>query len=76
MTDDSQDSFRHETRAWLEANCPPEMRGGERTEETICWGGRNWQFASDAQRLWLERMAGNGWTVPTWPTEQRGWDIC
>jgi hypothetical protein len=20
------ETFRHETRAWLEANCPPEMR--------------------------------------------------
>ena len=72
MTTPDLDGFRNETRAWLEANCPSELRGGERNEESICWGGRNWVFASDAQRLWLERMAAKGWTVPTWPVEYGG----
>ena len=72
MTDTNLEGFRAETRTWLEANCPSEMRGGERTEEAICWGGRNWKFSSDAQRLWLERMADKGWTVPTWPVEYGG----
>jgi alkylation response protein AidB-like acyl-CoA dehydrogenase len=72
MSDTNLESFRAETRAWLEANCPSEMRGGERTEEAICWGGRNWEFASDAQRQWLECMAAKGWTVPTWPVEYGG----
>ena len=43
MTD--LDSFRAETRAWLEANCPAEMRTPIRSEDDICWGGRNWTFA-------------------------------
>jgi len=64
--------FRTETRAWLEANCPAEMRRPMASEDDICWGGRHWTFASDAQRQWLERMAGRGWTVPTWPLEYGG----
>lgn len=66
------ETFRHETRQWLEANCPPEMRQPMASEEDVCWGGRNWTFASDAQRVWLERMAARGWTVPTWPREYGG----
>ena len=27
------DTFRSETRAWLEANCPPEMREPVRSEK-------------------------------------------
>ena len=70
MTD--LDAFRSETRGWLEANCPPEMRESMRSEADICWGGRNWTFQSDAQRVWLERMAERGWTVPHWPKEYGG----
>ncbi|MEL6102133.1 MAG: acyl-CoA dehydrogenase family protein [Pseudomonadota bacterium] len=72
MSDHDLDGFRAEVRAWLESNCPEVMRDGAAGEENICWGGRNWQFQSDAQRLWLERMAARGWTVPTWPTEYGG----
>ena len=70
MTD--LESFRSETRSWLEANCPPEMREPMRSEADACWGGRNWTFQSDAQRQWLEAMAGRGWTVPDWPKEFGG----
>jgi acyl-CoA dehydrogenase len=64
--------FRSETRTWLEANCPPEMRTPIRSEADICWGGRNWTFQSDAQRRWLEVMAERGWTVPDWPRDYGG----
>src|SRR5919112_1283671 len=70
MTD--LDAFRSEARAWLEANCPPEMRKPIRSEADLCWGGRNWTFASNAQRQWLEVMAGRGWTVPDWPKDYGG----
>ncbi|HET7817570.1 MAG TPA: acyl-CoA dehydrogenase family protein, partial [Sphingomicrobium sp.] len=70
MTD--LETFRSETRSWLEANCPAEMREPIRSEADACWGGRNWTFQSDAQRLWLERMAERGWTVPHWPREYGG----
>lgn len=66
------ETFRQETRAWLEANCPPDMRRPILTEDDHCWGGRNWTFTSEAQRLWLERMVARGWTVPAWPREYGG----
>src|SRR5674476_437525 len=64
--------FRKQTRAWLEANCPAGMRQPMTSADDACWGGRLWKFASDAQRLWLERMGERGWTVPTWPREYGG----
>jgi alkylation response protein AidB-like acyl-CoA dehydrogenase len=66
------DSFRLETRAWLEANCPPEMREPVRDESDMCWGGRNPSFKNEAQKLWMERMAERGWTVPDWPKDYGG----
>ncbi|MGM0584983.1 MAG: acyl-CoA dehydrogenase family protein, partial [Pseudomonadota bacterium] len=71
MFDDLQD-FRMEVRDWLEANCPPAMREPMRSDADICWGGRKWEFQSEDQRLWLERMAEKGWTAPEWPTEYGG----
>jgi acyl-CoA dehydrogenase len=68
----SLDTFRSETRAWLAQNCPPEMRKPSRGEPDICWGGRHWQFQSEAQKIWLDRMAARGWTVPMWPKEYGG----
>jgi alkylation response protein AidB-like acyl-CoA dehydrogenase len=66
------EQFRAETRSWLEANCPPEMRTPMRGEKDLCWGGRNFQFQSDAQKQWLDVMASRGWTVPDWPKEYGG----
>jgi acyl-CoA dehydrogenase len=36
------------------------------------WGGRRPEYKSDAQRVWLERMAARGWTAPEWPAEYGG----
>ncbi|NNU16666.1 acyl-CoA dehydrogenase [Parvularcula sp. ZS-1/3] len=69
MTDLEQ--FRSETRAWLEENCPPTMRG-EYSADKACWGGKRWEFKNPEQKLWLDRMADRGWTVPTWPKEYGG----
>ena len=66
------DTFRAETRAWLAENCPEEMRQPVKGEEDIYWGGRNAEFQSEAQKVWLERMVAKGWTVPSWPTEYGG----
>ena len=68
----SADGFRAELRGWLEAHCPAEMRGGGVNEGGVCWGGRNWVFTSDAQKLWLERCVAKGYTVPTWPVAYGG----
>jgi acyl-CoA dehydrogenase len=65
-------TFRDDARAWLQANCPPEMRRPSQTEDDICWGGRRWKFQSEAQRVWLVRMAERGWTVPEWPQNYGG----
>ena len=37
------ETFRAETRAWLEENCPASMRTPMPEEETV-WGGRNATF--------------------------------
>jgi alkylation response protein AidB-like acyl-CoA dehydrogenase len=66
------EKFRRETRAWLEANCPPEMRRPMTAEEDTFWGGRNTRYSSEPQRVWFERMRDKGWTVPHWPTEFGG----
>ena len=69
------EEFRAETRSWLEANCPAEMRTPMRGEKDLCWGGRNFQFQSEAQKQWLDVMASRGWTVPDWPREYGGGDL-
>ncbi|WP_354682559.1 acyl-CoA dehydrogenase family protein [Cupriavidus necator] len=69
---DELETFRQQAHAWLEANCPPEMRQPVQDEDDICWGGRKFRFQSDAQRLWLQRMADKGWTVPEWPRQYGG----
>jgi len=69
---DELETFRAETRAWLEANCPAEMRQPMRDESDACWGGRNAVFKSDAQKQWMETMAARGWTVPDWPKDYGG----
>ena len=66
------EKFRRETRAWLEANCPPEMRRPMTSDEDTFWGGRNTKFSSEPQRVWFERMRDKGWTVPHWPKEYGG----
>ncbi|RZJ97056.1 MAG: acyl-CoA dehydrogenase [Brevundimonas sp.] len=65
------ETFRAETRAWLEANCPPEVRVPA-TEAEWIWGGRNATFATPGHRLWLERMGARGWTAPEWPAAYGG----
>ncbi len=74
MMDDTPElqAFRADTRAWLEANCPPEMREPVRSDDDVCWGGRRVSFKNEAQKLWLERMAARGWTVPGWPKDYGG----
>ena len=69
MTD--LDTFRAETRAWLEENCPESMRTPMPERETP-WGGRNADFPNPDTKIWLDRMASRGWTAPEWPAEYGG----
>ena len=66
------DQFRTDTRSWLEANCPAEMRVSMKSEKDACWGGRKFVFQSPAQKQWLDIMGARGWTVPDWPKEYGG----
>ncbi len=66
------EEFRQQTREWLQENCPESMRLPIKSDKDQCWGGRNWVFQNDDQRLWLERMAERGWTAPEWPAEYGG----
>ena len=66
------DTFRAETRAWLEANCPAECRGPVESEDDRVWGGRNAVFPTPAHKVWLDRMGAKGWTAPEWPTQYGG----
>ena len=62
--------FRAETREWLEANCPAEVR----RPGFVPWGSRQIELDPPTRR-WLEAMADRGWTVPTWPREYGGAEI-
>ena len=66
------DTFRTETRAWLEANCPPSMRTPMGDDDDAPWGGRRMVWKNPDAKLWLDRMAVKGWTAPTWPVEYGG----
>ena len=64
------DDFRAETRRWLAENCPADARG----PGPIPWGSRKIELDA-ASRLWLQRMAERGWTVPTWPRRYGGAEL-
>ena len=66
------EAFRAEIRAWLDGNCPAEMRTPVQDEDDVCWGGRNFVFNSEAQKTWLERCVAKGYTVPDWPCAYGG----
>lgn len=66
------EQFREETRQWLEANCPSEMRQPVREDADTYWGGRNASFKNDAQKQWFEACRDKGYTVPAWPKEYGG----
>lgn len=67
ISNENLTTFRKETRAFLEANCPESMRQPVAGPEDSYWGGRNATFASDDQRHWFEAMLERNWTVPHWP---------
>ncbi|MFT5574524.1 MAG: acyl-CoA dehydrogenase [Bermanella sp.] len=66
------DEFRQQVRNWLAENCPPTMRKPVQSDDELCFGGRNWQWASEDQKSWLVKMASQGWTAPDWPVAYGG----
>ncbi len=61
------ESFRADTRAWLEENCPEEMRN-----LSFHWEDAHRIYSKPAADRWLKTMAARGWVAPTWPTEYGG----
>ena len=66
------EQFRQETRAWLEENCPESMRQPVKGFDDYYNGGRQPEIDHPDQKLWCDRMAERGWTVPHWPKEYGG----
>ena len=66
------ESFRAQTRSWLEAHAPESIRGLPVGELEGTWGGRNATFDHPDMKVWLDVMADKGWTSPSWPTEYGG----
>ncbi|CAA0121905.1 Putative acyl-CoA dehydrogenase FadE17 [Halioglobus japonicus] len=66
------EQFRQDTRAWLEENCPDSMRVPAKGFEDLYNGGRNPEIDHPDQKLWCDRMAERGWTVPHWPKAYGG----
>lgn len=64
-------SFREETRTWLEENCPESMRTPMPADEFPDFGRRA-HYKNPDTKLWLDRMAERGWTMPLWPAEYGG----
>ena len=65
-------TFQQETRAWLEANCPASMRVPANSTDEIEWGGVRRQGDTDDKKVWLDRMASQGWICAQWPKEYGG----
>jgi len=59
--------FRSEVASWLTDNCPDGVRGPGQ----VATGSSKITLQRDVA-LWLERMAGKGWTAPAWPVEYGG----
>jgi len=53
-------AFRHEVRAWVEANCPPELRN------------RPSRVTPPEVRPWHRALYERGWVAPHWPKEYGG----
>jgi len=67
----SLETFRAETRSWLEANCPASMRTPMAADE-YPGGGRRAQYKNPETKDWMALCASKGFTAPTWPTEYGG----
>ncbi len=72
MENNELTTFRAETSAWLEANCPESMRQPITDDSESYWGGRKATFISDDQKAWFEAMKEKQWLVPQWPKEYGG----
>ncbi|MDP6376893.1 MAG: acyl-CoA dehydrogenase family protein [Pseudomonadales bacterium] len=63
----SLDTFREETRDWLESNVPQSMRN-----RTLHFEDAYETYNTDEAHEWRDRAAGRGWIAPTWDTKYGG----
>jgi alkylation response protein AidB-like acyl-CoA dehydrogenase len=63
----SLQEFRAEAEAWVDAHCPPSLRGREMGPA----GNGARRTESDSQR-WFDACSEMGYTVPNWPKEYGG----
>ena len=65
------EDFRTELREWLSSSCPSSMQTPLPADEYPA-GGRRGELRNPDTRVWMERMAGRGFTAPTWPKAYGG----
>ena len=63
--------FRAEVRNWLAEHCPPGMRTPMSEGESFS-GGRKEPTRNPDSKLWLDRCAARGFSVPMWPKAYGG----
>jgi len=63
--------FRSMVREWLAMHLPASMRT-PMPEDEMPWGGRKTRSPHPDTERWLQAMAAQGWTAPTWPREYGG----
>ena len=66
------EAFRRDVRSWLSENCPESMCQPVKGFEDLYSGGRDPEIVNPDQKIWCDRMAKKGWTVPHWPEEYGG----
>ena len=68
--------FRADVRSWLDANCPPSMRARDGEDDLFegasLAGGSKEPIRNPEAKLWLDRCASRGFTVPMWPRAYGG----
>jgi alkylation response protein AidB-like acyl-CoA dehydrogenase len=63
------EAFRVKARTWLEENCPPSIRG---KPELVTEAMNRREKPTGDIELWRQRIADQGWGVPTWPAHLGG----
>ncbi len=67
------DAFRTETRAWLAANYPAELRDAKaKIDPEAMWGGRAFAGSEDPHIRWIRALGSKGYTAPRWPANYGG----
>jgi alkylation response protein AidB-like acyl-CoA dehydrogenase len=67
----SLETFREETRSWLESNCPESIRTPMAPDE-YPGGGSKIKYKNPETKRWMDSCSEKGFTAPTWPKEYGG----